>query len=68
MEMQSNIKTAISAYLAAEPDTAERAEAFEAVEQWVAAEYEAEGLPESELARIDYTAIAHAYIDRARVP
>ncbi len=61
------LKSAVDAYVTTPTeDTQRRAELFEAIEQWVWAEFEAEpDITDEALEQIDVAAIAQAYIDRA---
>jgi len=65
--MTSRLKSAVDAYVATPAEDLERrAELFDAIEQWLYAEFEAEpDMTEAKLAQIDVTAMAQAYIDRA---
>jgi hypothetical protein len=63
----SSLKAAVEAYLATPvEEDARRTELFDAIEQIIYADFEAEpDMTEEKMAQLDVTALAQAYIERA---
>jgi hypothetical protein len=63
----TSLQTAADAYIATAEDDPMKARLFEAVEEWIAASYEADGYSAVDLKKMDFKSAAQDYI-RTRRP